>query len=72
MNEWLYIYIARTIRLLSLVPYILTVYSKRIQKGPDLNKSQQVRIYHVFKKSGRILDRGTTEMDQYAIELFER
>jgi hypothetical protein len=28
--------------------------------------------YHVFKKSGRILDRGTTEMDQYAIELFER
>jgi hypothetical protein len=28
--------------------------------------------YHVFKKSGRILDRGTTEMDPYAIELFER
>ena len=22
-------------------------------------------LYHVFKKSGRILDRGTTEMDQY-------
>jgi hypothetical protein len=28
--------------------------------------------YHVFNKSGRTLDGGTTEMDQYATELFER